>query len=51
MTRTRNAAPAPRPSNEELLDAIAKLTLLELLELRYKLILLTIRKIAEEEGL
>jgi hypothetical protein len=38
MTRTRIAAPAPPPSNEELIDAIERLTLGELMILNYRLL-------------
>lgn len=49
--KTAVAAPAPRPSDDEMFDAIAQLTLLELLKLRMKLQMLLIRRIAEQAGL
>lgn len=44
-------AAAPRPSDEELLDAIANLTLLELLQLRLRLTYLWLSRVAKDAGL
>jgi hypothetical protein len=48
---TAVAAPAPRPSDDELLDAIANLTLREVAYLRMRLYLLLIARIAKDAGL
>lgn len=44
-------AAAPRPSDEELLDAIASLQLYQFVRLRYYLYLMLLRRIAKEAGL
>jgi hypothetical protein len=51
MTKTAVAAPAPRPSDEEMLDFIASMTLLEFLRLKLRLTVLLIGRIAREGNL